>query len=345
MKNFLSAILLLSFCSVSLADFDVKQFKAQAVTSRVLEDSSQLQTTDDPPVPLGPVVVSRSEPKPFPPQPATYVKVYPLEGKQFGENLIARASVYRKTATAQLMETTPEYVVYAFTQAGTHEVSFKQIGQNPLDYEEKDVIVIVGGGGSGPGPVDPPPPISGAVSEASRKGATALNDPATASAMASALRGAIAQATGKPIDEQKLIVRSAIETVLLNRKGESRTKDWLALWREPVNNAIAGENPQANYLSLIQQAADGLSGTSAFSSSLPVITMYSMSNCRNCELFKEVDIPRIKFASVSIDYTASNPAVLTYPSFMIECYGKRMMAEGYHTAAQLQELISYMAVQ
>jgi hypothetical protein len=347
MKNFLAILLCLSAASAFAADFDIEQFKAQAVTSRVMEDSSQLLTNDDPSVALGPVVITRSEPKVFPPAPATYVKIYPLAGKDFGENLISRVSVRDKSVVPQLLELTPRYAIYAFTRSGDHEVRFIQIGQNPLDFAEREVTVSVGNGPNPP-PVDPgdpnPPPVSGSVAEASRKGAAALNDPATASAMATALLGAVSQAEGKSIDEQKLIVRTAIETVLLDRKGESRSKDWLALWREPVNTAIAAENPQVNYLALIRQAAAGLGGSSA-SRSLPTVTMFSLTACQNCDLFKRVDLPLIKYATVRIDSTGANPSVIRYPSFLIEAYGKRMMAEGYHTADQIRELIGYMAVQ
>jgi hypothetical protein len=343
LKNLL--LLCLVLCSaVAQAQFQIEQFKAQVVVTRVTEDTSQLETIEEPHIALGPAATTRTDPKKLPAAGATCVKVDPLEGKEFGENLISRVVVSKNTATAQLIETTPQYVIYAFTKAGSHSVSFFQIGQNPLDFSQISDVAIVVDSGSGPvpGPVDPPPPISGSVAEASRRGAVALNDPATANAMASALRTAITQARGQTLDAQKSIVRTAIETVLLNRKGPSRQKDWLLLWREPVNSAIARENPQQNYLSLIQQAADGLTATNS-AGTLPVVTMYSIANCPDCELFKNADVQSINFATVKI--VGSDSSVRTYPSFRIEHAGRTVMAEGYHSASQLRSLISQMTVQ
>lgn len=342
MKPFFYVLASLLIYSVSYADFEFEQFKAQVTVSRVTEDTSQLQTTDTPPVPLGEAAVTRSEPQKFAPAAATCVKVYPIDGREFGDNLITRVKVANDTALPKLIETTPDYVVYAFTAPGTHNVSFRQIGQNPLDFEELDVSVVVGGSVAPPSPVDPPkpPPIGGTVQEASRKAALSLNDPATSTSMINALRDAVTKATGQPLASQKQIVRDAIELVLLNRKGESRQKDWLTLWREPVNAAIALQNPQANYLALIREAIDGLAST-AVAGQLPIIEMLTIEGCGDCEIFKQRDLPQIDFATIEIKQ-GRDASVRMYPAFRIHNNGRTVLVEGYRSADTLRTVVTSM---
>jgi hypothetical protein len=108
-----------------------------------------------------------------------------------------------------------------------------------VDYIYHTIKVIPSGnsGPVDPTPVDPPPPTSfESLRVASQTGITTLNDPETAKSINAAITAALQQPPGTKLETVVVAVSTAIENALAKRSRESfRTKNWLGLWRVPVN--------------------------------------------------------------------------------------------------------------
>lgn len=102
-----------------------------------------------------------------------------------------------------------------------------------------------------PGPVDPipdpkpepdpAPPIGefDNLLKVSKAGATTLADQPTALMLANAINTAIESTPATtPMATATASMGKTIEAALLSREGVSRTKDWLNLWRKPVNEEL-----------------------------------------------------------------------------------------------------------
>lgn len=92
-----------------------------------------------------------------------------------------------------------------------------------------------------PPPTDPPqPPVTGweDLKQVSRAGAVALNDPETATRLAKDILDAIPQlANSQTLPEAYDFSSLTVEMSLLKR-GRGNKKDWLGMWRKPVNNKL-----------------------------------------------------------------------------------------------------------
>jgi len=108
-------------------------------------------------------------------------------------------------------------------------------------------------------PTPPTSPLLQEITRVSKLGVTSLNDPPTASALQQALTNQL-QTLSTSLPEAKSQVASTIETVLLFRGPTSRTKDWLNLWRKPVQNSIEKSPPQntAEYKQVLLAMIEGL---------------------------------------------------------------------------------------
>lgn len=110
------------------------------------------------------------------------------------------------------------------------------------------------------GPVDPPPSsLLQEITAASREGVTKLSDPTTAVALREALTAVLPQLSPS-LPEAQRQATTAIETTLLFRSPVSRTKDWLNLWRVPIQNVIKKSPPQTtdDYRKMVQAMIAGL---------------------------------------------------------------------------------------
>jgi len=125
-------------------------------------------------------------------------------------------------------------------------------------------------GGSTNPPIDPPPPppptppgdFSQLVAK-SKQAAQSLNDRATANGLSVGLKSIASQSFGDLTSARKA-VSATIESVLLQRQGASRDRDWLNIWRRPIAIEIetlsaAGAFPTpAAYLAAIRALAQSL---------------------------------------------------------------------------------------
>lgn len=125
-------------------------------------------------------------------------------------------------------------------------------------------------------PIKPPPdtpPPSGTfddIKTISANGSNTLADPTTSGRLASSLRAivpAVRAAADLPSAQANVV--NAIENTLLTRIGSSRNKDWLGLWRRPLNTAIEAAKQSgriktpADYAAVIEAMAAGLQPTGA----------------------------------------------------------------------------------
>jgi len=138
----------------------------------------------------------------------------------------------------------------------------------------KHVVEIKSAGGGTPGPVDPPPvdptPPSPAkwvgLVELSKQSAERLNDPPTRARLKSSIAATILsiqskQESGQPpsLNEAKLMVLGAIETVLLGRTGTSASVDW-TVWRKNNQTELdrLGLVDLTDYLGALKAISSGL---------------------------------------------------------------------------------------
>lgn len=130
-----------------------------------------------------------------------------------------------------------------------------------------------------PDPTDPPAPAPSAIYDVSRAGVVSLNDPTTANQLYNALSSL------NPLTPEN--VQDTIAQILRDRKGQSQNKDWLNLWRVPVNREI--EKSNTDYSTSIKEAIRGLQvsdSTASPLSRLISIRMESLPGCPPCEAFK-----------------------------------------------------------
>lgn len=111
-----------------------------------------------------------------------------------------------------------------------------------------------------PDPVEPDPPgptpIYEDIEQLSEKAARELGDPKTTETLARAL----ATVKQDQLATMRAQVSMAIEAVMLGRDRESQDKDWLNVWRRPLNQLIESKNitEPKDYLSAVQALASGL---------------------------------------------------------------------------------------
>jgi uncharacterized protein (UPF0218 family) len=190
-----------------------------------------------------------------------------------------------------------------------------------------------------PEPPKPQPPLpTNEVAEASRRGVIALGDPATATALKTALES-IVRNPPTTIERQRSAVQDAIASALLARTGISREKDWLNEWRIPVNAAIDKVVTDENYISLIEQVIRGFDGT-ATQQPKPQpasITIYSRDNCKFCSDWKRDEMPRLKSQGWQIKEVADQSNAV--PHFEICINGQCAKHQGYLTMAALKAIM------
>ncbi len=118
-----------------------------------------------------------------------------------------------------------------------------------------------------PTPPTPPTPPANyqAVEQASRTGANNLQDRITTESLVNTIRGNIATLKDSNLEIAKAKMVLAIEGCLLQRSGTSLSKDWLNLWRKPVNAVLQQYSftTTSQYLEAMEASAKGLA-TSAF---------------------------------------------------------------------------------
>jgi hypothetical protein len=96
-----------------------------------------------------------------------------------------------------------------------------------------------------PTPVTPPPPSPSyeSIRLTSRTAIDTLQDPSTTSLLASSLINLLPKLPGD-LPSAKGMVTSTVETCFAMREPTSRKKDWLNIWRIPIDKEIGKANPQ-----------------------------------------------------------------------------------------------------
>jgi hypothetical protein len=93
-----------------------------------------------------------------------------------------------------------------------------------------------------PAPVTPPQSYE-SIRLTSRTAVDSLQDPSTTSLLASSLTNLLPKLPGD-LPSAKGLVTSTVETCFAMRQPTSRTKDWLNVWRIPIDKEIGKANPQ-----------------------------------------------------------------------------------------------------
>ena len=101
--------------------------------------------------------------------------------------------------------------------------------------------------GPSPGPINPspvnPPPSFESIRLTSRAAVDTLQDPSTTSLLASSLTNVLPKLPSY-LPDAKGLVTSTIETCFAMREPMSRKKNWLSVWRIPIDQEMSKANPQ-----------------------------------------------------------------------------------------------------
>lgn len=152
-------------------------------------------------------------------------------------------------------------------------------------------------------PVPPSPPTDYSVLNAVKAATTAVGDPETAQRLRTALIALPDKTPGA--------VQMKIAEVLLTRGAESQKKDWLTLWRKPVNDAI--DKARVPYEEAVNQIIKGLETSNIRSASTLIV--YTQPNCPPCEQWKKEVLPQIEAYHWNIEFVEDISK--TTPSFKI----------------------------
>jgi hypothetical protein len=216
-------------------------------------------------------------------------------------------------------------IVFAIGTPGAYEFQLIVADTSAAIDQTKHIVTVGTVGGPPPGPIDPPkppvdppaPPTDNSVYDAVKAATTNINDPTTAQALRQALLSLPEKTPGA--------VQMKIAEVLLTRSAESQKKDWLNLWRKPVNDAI--DKAQIPYEKAVEQIIKGLETSNVRSSSKLVV--YTQPNCPPCEDWKRVELPKIEEYNWNVEWV-EDPTKST-PSFKISHNGKLREYTGYMT--------------
>jgi len=280
-------------------------------------------------------------------------------GKSVGDNHLW---VVDERAKGRFLEIpTDRRIVFAIGTPGRY--SFQLImADTSAAIDQAIHFVSVGGVGLPPTEPDPPvvdpPPVSppdpptpvlppNEVTEASRRGVVALGDPATATALKSALE-AIVRNPPTTIERQRSAVQDAIASVLLARQGVSREKDWLNEWRIPVNASIEKVVTDDTYIALIEQVIRGFDGVGqspdkpvekppAETPKVSTIKMFTRDNCKHCTDWKRDEMPRVKSQGWKVEEVED--LVNAVPYFDICIGGRCIRHQGYLSMAALKSYV------
>lgn len=191
-------------------------------------------------------------------------------------------------------------------------------------------------------PSDPPPPDKpdppDRLKEISQSAAAQLNDPTTAQALAETLSLIVEEDS---IDKMRAEVSAAVEGVFLRREGESRTKDWLNVWRRPVSDSITANTP-AEYKAALTAIRMGLVD-SVVDSEKPIkppsktkIVFYTRENCGWCGRWSREVRPTIESWGWEVLPVDSAGAV---PQFDVTVPGKpTIRLKGFQDASRFREI-------
>lgn len=177
-------------------------------------------------------------------------------------------------------------------------------------------------------PTPPAPPSDTSVLDAVRAATKAINDPQTAQALRQALISLPEKTPGA--------VQDKIAEVLLTRSPESQKKDWLELWRKPVNAAI--EKAQMPYEQAVEQIIKGLETSNLRSTS--TLTVITRPNCPPCEKWKVEELPKILKYDWNVEF--EEDLNKTTPSFKIKHNGQQREYTGYMTYTSFCTIVASM---
>jgi hypothetical protein len=201
-------------------------------------------------------------------------------------------------------------------------------------------------------PVDPEPepvPVPSKIREVSRDAAIELNDPVTAESLAKAL----AQIEQESIDLMSAKTQAATEAVLLIRKGPSLDKDWLNVWRRPVEAEMRSTEPRGRK-SELDAIAIGLKDSldsgdpepqhppTPIADPVPdaksvIVVMYSRKNCSWCEKWNREVRPTLLAWGFGIKDEKGNEAVPTFK--VVEKDGTTEVVVGYRDESWFKKFL------
>lgn len=188
-------------------------------------------------------------------------------------------------------------------------------------------------------PTDPdqpdPVPDFAELEKLSKNAAASLGDPATATTLAKVLRSIKLD----DLTTMRATVAGAVEAVMLGRNRESQTKDWLGVWRRPIDGAISVDTPE-QYLAALAAIASGLEatiGNAPAPAPVPqkLIKMMTRSDCTWCAKWRDEVKPGLVAKGWKVEELISGGSV---PRFEVEVGGEKHLLIGFQTALSFEKL-------
>lgn len=185
-----------------------------------------------------------------------------------------------------------------------------------------------------------PVPDFAELEKLSKDAAASLSDPATATALAKVLRS-IKLAD---LPTMRATVAGAVEAVMLGRNRESQSKDWLGIWRKPVDESIQVETAE-QYLAALKAIASGLEaaiGSTPAPSPAPapapqkLIKMMTRVDCSWCSKWRDEVKPGLLAKGWKVQELTSGGSV---PRFEVIVGGETNLLIGFQPATSFEKFL------
>lgn len=186
-------------------------------------------------------------------------------------------------------------------------------------------------------PTDPVPDFA-ELEKLSKDAAASLSDPATATALAKVLRSIkLAE-----LPTMRATVAGAVEAVMLGRNRESQSKDWLGIWRRPVDEAIEVDTAE-EYLAALAAIASGLEaaiGNAPAPSPAPepapqkLIKMMTRVDCTWCQKWRNEVKPSLVAKGWKVEELTSGGSV---PRFEVIVGDDQHLLIGFQPASVFEK--------
>jgi hypothetical protein len=342
MRRLMLAVLLL-IPSLAFADLSVsvKKAKSSVVTETTTIANVISQTTTEDGDAIGEAVVTPGTPSTTKTSVDKPVAVLIVKTDRPVGELLIRA----KSKTCKPVQIEPG--IYTVSEAGSHEVEFMAIGQNPLSWDEATVVVAVS---PGPGPTPPGPgpsptpgiaPIEGDglrvlfVAETGERMPQSIEASFYSTEVAAYLNANCAKVGGQP--DFRRVDPDTQFTDPGHRFAKALARPRASLPWLIISNGTSGyEGPfpatPAETLALIKSLTPKQSAVRTY------VTLYSSETCPLCDKWKLTEKSRLRNVEIREVQDTGN-VFQRWPSFVLQRGSKKITLSGYQTAEAIVEAL------
>jgi hypothetical protein len=194
-----------------------------------------------------------------------------------------------------------------------------------------------------PDPDPKPDPQPSKLLDAVRDATRAVDDPTTAAALRAAFLALSRDVSSEALAQA---ANEARDTVLLKRSGPSQSKDWVTLWRKPVQDVLNEDTrPFSQKLDdIIKGLEAGGTTVTKTATETKRITVYTLDNCPPCKEWLAAEFPKLKnkIASGEVQVVQIKAVSGSVPRFTLRNRNAEKTVQGFASAETLLSLLGTM---